>query len=84
MFLHLGNDQTVPYEDILAIIDLEKNNQQRQLVDQYTKQGKTMVEIVAPRKAKALVISVSTIYLSPISSITLARRAENEDYMNEL
>ena len=83
MFLHLGDDETVPYEDILAIIDIEKNNQQRFLADEYVKQGKTLVEIVPLRKAKSMVISENTIYLSPISSNTLARRAENEDYMEE-
>ncbi len=81
MYLHLGDNETIPYEEILAIIDIEKNKAQRSLAEDYAKQGKSLMEIVPLSKAKSLVIGPQRIYLSPISSGTLAKRAEAADYL---
>ena len=74
MFLHLGNNETIPREDILAIIEVEKNRAQRQLAEEMGRQGKKVIEIVPLARAKSIVISPERIYYSPISSSTLARR----------
>jgi len=76
MFLHLGNNETIPREDILVIIEIEKNKAQRSLAGEYSRQGKQIIEIVPLGKAKSLIISPERIYFSPISSKTLARRIE--------
>ena len=76
MFLHLGNNETIPREEILAIIEIEKNKVQRSLAGEYSRQGKQVTEIVPLSRAKSLIISPERIYFSPISSKTLARRIE--------
>lgn len=74
MFLHLGNEKMVPLRDIIAIInltdtDLELN---REFLQTAQDEG-FVVELTS--EPVSCVITEKTVYLSPISSDTLKKRA---------
>ncbi|UFJ40456.1 DUF370 domain-containing protein [Brevibacillus humidisoli] len=82
MFLHIGGDTVVSIKDVISIVDhqsvktskitkkfLEDDRKTKRLVD--TNQEET----------KSYVITKDAIYCSPISSLTLKRRAQ---YVNSL
>ncbi|MBC7076297.1 MAG: DUF370 domain-containing protein [Syntrophomonadaceae bacterium] len=81
MYVHLGNNFTVPLKNIIAILNIfptlskdvkdiiEIAKIEKKLIDVSEKGGKC--------KTKTLVICDDMLYLSPISSITLYRRAFN-------
>lgn len=75
MFLHLGNDFLISTENIIAIINLDQEQQ-------LNRTTKDIIELgIAERKLtrisdkeKSLIITDDKIYLSPISSTTLQKR----------
>lgn len=76
MFLHLGGDVVVHKKDIIAIIDA------RTKISQATKEFLEIAEdegffsaVAEPEKEKSFVITTHHIYLSPISCVTLKKRA---------
>lgn len=77
MFIHLGGDMVLKAETIIAILDhhsqdLSKENQQ--FMQAHIKRKATIK--VTDDIPKSIVITKDDIYLSPISSHTLKRRAE--------
>lgn len=85
MFLHLGGDVSVLQKDIIGIFDLavaEKNGPAKELLE-IAKGEKSLYSIAMNEKAKSFIVTDSKIYLSPISSITLMKRALNRDEQNE-
>lgn len=75
MFIHLGEDVVIRAEDVVAIID-------RQLLSiaavqeflEGQKKGNNVVDI-SGNDVKSVVVTVDHIYYSPLSSLTLKRRA---------
>ncbi len=84
MYLHLGADIVVSSRDIVAILDLEKTT-----VSKITRdflgdiQKKAMVINVSNEMPKSYVITKDgekeKVFISPISSATLLKRAELAD-----
>lgn len=72
MYLHIGGDIVIPLRDIVAILDYEKVFQSPVNKEFWSAKSK------APQGVKSCIITKDNkIYYSPISSLTLARRAES-------
>jgi hypothetical protein len=82
MFVHLGGDTLVSTKKIIIILNYE-NNKKENNVNEYIKkiQGKRNVKKLEGDTLKSIIVTNNTIYLSPISSMTLKKRAE---YINNL
>lgn len=82
MFLHLGGDDIIPVKEIIAIIDIETEQSKitNEFISVATEEG--FVKDISDGKGKSMVITDKTIYLSPISSLTLKKRAQylTEEY----
>ncbi|MBD7913082.1 MULTISPECIES: extracellular matrix/biofilm biosynthesis regulator RemA family protein [Clostridium] len=81
MFLHLGENVTVPIKDIIGIFDLETTmygSDTNQFLRMAEEDG--FVERITDEKPKSYVIAEvnkkSKVYLSPISSATLSKRTD--------
>lgn len=77
MFLHLGGSTVVEGRKIIAILNLEKGSALKNLLN--NNQNK-QVEDVSKGKPKALVLTDDRIYITPISSLTLSKRAREFFY----
>jgi len=75
MFLHLGNDVIVPLKEVISIHECKegRNSTNNQFI-QAMKNRKLVVELSAERP-KSFVVTDSKIYFSPISVMTLKKRA---------
>lgn len=76
MFLHVGADVVVNLKRIVAILDLRTSTAgeaTREFI-QLANREKTVVD-VAGGEPKSVVLTDSEMYLSPISSVTLMKRA---------
>jgi len=85
MFLHLGENIVVPIKDIIGIFNIETstyNSDTTQFLRMAEEDG--FVQKITKDKPKSFIIAEvnkkSKIYLSPISSSTLAKRSENLCY----
>jgi regulator of extracellular matrix RemA (YlzA/DUF370 family) len=76
MFLHVGADVVVSLKQVIAILDLRSSLQgeaTRELLAEA--RHKKRVTDISSGDAKSLVLTDSEIFLSPISSLTLMKRA---------
>ena len=77
MFLHVGADVVVSLRRIIAILDLKSVNaaeSSREFV--HLAQREKRVVDVTSGDVKSLVLTDNEAYLSPISSLTLKKRAD--------
>ena len=87
MYLHLGSDISVSLGSVVAIMDLE-NTSTSAITQEYlmkiSKKG-DVIDVKSDELPKSYVITyengVQRVYVSPISSATLLKRAENFDLM---
>lgn len=78
MFLHLGNDQVISGDQIIAILNLEEHDAgQFEKLIETAQQARQLTNIGKNGKKKALVLCNDRVYLSPISSHTLYKRGIN-------
>lgn len=81
MFLHLGADEIVLIRDVVAIMDIEKTTTSNTTRD-YLKKGeeKGQIKTIGQDIPKSFIVTCHKgkrrIYLSPISSATLYKRAK--------
>ncbi len=78
MFLHLGGDVVVSKEDIIAILDMR--TRQAPITKEFIEIARDegfIKSIYDQEKEKSFVITTKDIYMSPISCITLKKRAES-------
>ncbi|NLV15619.1 MAG: DUF370 domain-containing protein [Syntrophomonadaceae bacterium] len=77
MFLHLGSDNMITTDQIIAIINIDEivNKSIQDIIDIGIVEKKVN-QIVPKDKAKSLIITTDRIFLSPISSATLLKRAK--------
>ena len=75
MFIHLGGDIVIRSSDVVAIIDtnMESSKWTRQFLDKKEKNNQLIR--ITKEETKSYVITKDKIYCSPISSLTLKRRA---------
>jgi hypothetical protein len=79
MFLHVGADVVVSLKQVVGIFDLRsaKGAATREFMKMM--HHNRQVTDIAGKDAKSLVVTDTAIYLSPISSLTLKKRA---DFLN--
>jgi len=78
MFLHLGGEITIPQREIMGIFDYEaigKSPITKEFLD-LARNDKNVVEISASLQVKSFIITNTKVFLSPISSTTLQKRAQ--------
>lgn len=76
MFLHLGADVVVPLKDVIAILDYETGKESmvtREFLTVVEEEG--FVRDISEGASKSFVVTSRYVFLSPISSVTLAKRA---------
>lgn len=78
MYLHLGNDQVISGDQVIVIVNLEES-----AAGQYdnfletARREQRLKDVSKNGKKKAMVVCDERVYLSPISSGTLYKRAIN-------
>lgn len=82
MFIHIGGDTVVSTKEVITIIDHQsvKTSKITRKFIQDERKTKVLVE-EDMEETKSYVITKNAIYCSPISSLTLKRRAQ---FMNSL
>ena len=79
MYVNLGGDQTVRSQNIVGIFDLDNTTaakSTRKFLNDAEKEGK-MITISEEELPKSFVLMKdSTIYLSPVTPVTLGKRME--------
>ncbi|MBP2655666.1 MAG: hypothetical protein H6Q73_3235 [Firmicutes bacterium] len=75
MFLHLGADTIVPLKSLIAITDVK--NGLSGINSDFLKvmHEESLISDVSDGNAKSFVVTDKMVYLSPISSLTLKKRA---------
>lgn len=86
MFVHLGGDIVIPLGDVIAIIDIESSSHSqttKEFLDTAMEEG--FIKKISEDEPKSFILTErdhkTIIYLSPISSVTLFKRA---DYIDQL
>jgi regulator of extracellular matrix RemA (YlzA/DUF370 family) len=78
MYIHLGNDVVISAVDVIAILNIEKNiSPDLKDIIEVAEIERKIVTISKKDKKKALVVCNDRIYISPISSNTLYKRASH-------
>ena len=80
MFLHLGGDVVIPLKDIISIMNIESSNKSsntREFLK--TAEDEGVIRKISEDEEKSFILTEkdkkTIIYLSPISSVTLYKRA---------
>ncbi len=86
MFLHLGADVVVPFAEVIAILNVETGTGWRSRNEfLHLAMGTGKVVDISESTPKSYVITERAVYLSPISSLTLKKRAEDaQGYFTEI
>ena len=86
MFLHLGGDVVVDEKDVIAIIDIESATLAATTRDflRVVEENGSITSIGEKGKEKSFVITADSVYLSPISSFTLMKRANSKSFTVEV
>ena len=82
MFIHIGGDVTVMARSVIAILDAKRQAQSpdtQAFVQDMRKKG--AVVRIDEIEHKSYVITDTTVYISPISSVTLKKRAEEAPFV---
>lgn len=79
MYIHLGNDIVISTLNVIAIVNIEEpiSDDLKEIIEIAEIENK-LVTVSKQDKKKAMVICNDQIYLSPISSTTLYKRAIND------
>ena len=75
MFLHIGGDYSVAFQDVLSIHDYEKSLKSA-VNRKFIEKNKDKIVNLAGDEPKTLVVTKDKMYLSAISAVTLKIRAE--------
>ncbi|WP_017725791.1 extracellular matrix regulator RemB [Halalkalibacterium ligniniphilum] len=77
MFIHLGGDTVIRSKDVIAILNSDMKDSSgitKHFLEQHEK-GRQIINISSDLM-KSIVVTQTKIYYSPISSVTLKRRAQ--------
>ncbi len=78
MFLHLGSDCMIESSELVAVFDLRLL--EAESVKKYIEEEGRRYEVIdlaeAPEERASCILTKTALYLSPISSTTLRKRAE--------
>ncbi|MGG3574143.1 extracellular matrix/biofilm biosynthesis regulator RemA family protein [Bacillus gobiensis] len=73
MYIHIGDDIVVPIRDIVAIFDFKINNSP--IVEDFLSGHAETIISTAGGSPRSFVVTEKNVYLSPLSSRTLKKRA---------
>jgi len=76
MFIHLGGDVMVQSKEVIAIFDLKmkySSDSTKEFLDVADEEG--FVVVIDENESKSFVVTTRKVYYSPISSLTLKKRA---------
>ncbi|MFD2170649.1 extracellular matrix regulator RemB [Tumebacillus lipolyticus] len=76
MFIHLGGDVMVQSKDVIAIFDLKmkySSDSTKEFLNVADEEG--FVVTIDENESKSFVVTTKKVYYSPISSLTLKKRA---------
>jgi hypothetical protein len=78
MFVHLGADVVIPTKEIIAIIDIGLVDRS-EITSEFHRVAaeEDFLRDISRGSRRSMVITSRTIYISPISPLTLKNRAEN-------
>lgn len=78
MYIHLGNNYVISAKNVIAILNYEDpvSTDLKDIVE-IARMEKKLIGISEKGKEKALIVCDDSVYLSPISSSTLYKRAFN-------
>ena len=76
MFLHLGGEVVVPIAQIVAIIDLEARDNSESTEEFLSVANDEGFMVHLSDNPNSFVVTTEKIYLSPISALTLRKRAQ--------
>lgn len=87
MFLHLGADVVVNVKSIIAIMDMDTSSTSK-ITREYLKNAEKsngVINVSFEDLPKSYVVceekNETKVYISPISSVTLLKRANNSDFI---
>jgi len=82
MYLHLGNNQMIRKDKVIAILNLEtvNNNEINRRFFNKVKENYKIENVYSDGKEKSFILADNLCYLSPISSFTLLKRADGNDF----
>ncbi|MFD2707223.1 extracellular matrix regulator RemB [Salibacterium lacus] len=87
MFIHLGGDKVIRSKDVITIVDQDTHDSSSITQQFLSSRAEEDVERISSEQTKSVVVTTEKIYLSPISTLTLKRRAqaisEYEDYTED-
>lgn len=75
MFIHLGGDVMIRANEIIAILQYEENEVPEETMAFLEKAGAASSITITPDLVKSVIITDHVIYYSPVSSVTLNKRA---------
>lgn len=80
MFIHLGGDVVISLKDVISIMDIESSNMSNNTKEFLkTAEDEGFIRRISDDEPKSFVLSEkgkkTIIYMSPISSVTLYKRA---------
>ncbi|HHY95360.1 MAG TPA: DUF370 domain-containing protein [Firmicutes bacterium] len=77
MYLHLGADQIVRLVDLVAVLrgEVGQDGSTREMIQSLRAAGK--VKTIPGGSPRSLVLTTDKLYLSPVSALTLKKRAES-------
>lgn len=83
MYLHIGDNQSVPYQDIVAILNLDviEGNSVTQEILNWESWSKNSKGKASSKKAKSCIITNNNYYFSTISALTLLERTKNQSFL---
>lgn len=83
MYIHLGNNYIISAKNIVAILNLEPPvSEDIHDIMEIARSEKNLTNISEKGKEKSMIVCDDQVYLSPISSTTLYKRAFN--YVREV
>lgn len=83
MFIHIGGDTVVSTKEVISILDHQTVKTSKLNKAFLHEKRKTVVDSSA-EETKSYVITQDAIYCSPISSLTLKRRAQFVDSLDQV
>ena len=83
MFIHIGGDTVVRTKEVISILDHQtvKNSK---LNKAFLREMRKMTVDSGSEETKSYVITQDAVYCSPISSLTLKRRAQFVDSLDQV
>ena len=75
MFLHLGGEIIVPLKDVVAIMDVKTRNNSESTAEFLTVAEEEGFVVHLGGKVHSFVVTTDKVFLSPISTATLRKRA---------